>query len=199
MKGEGLIRAKRKGIDGGEKKPVFQSAWIEGFEGGKAREAGKTAGRRGFDARQRRGRLEEEDGAARWAPVVSDQRRGEAELGCWAAWKLGTVREEVGRKRECRPRGVRWADAGKGKKESGPLGKGEEEKEMGRGVLGQKGGGEGFGVFFKAFVFSKPFQTLNSNSFQTFKHYKLFQNFQTNFKAFKTSHNTLKHHAKLFQ
>jgi hypothetical protein len=38
----------------------------------------------------------------------------------------------------------------------------EEEKEVGHGVLGQKGGGEGFGVFFQ-------------NLFQTFSNLNTFK------------------------
>jgi hypothetical protein len=42
IKGEVLIRAKRKGIDGGEKKPMFQCTWIEGFEGGEGAGGGEN-------------------------------------------------------------------------------------------------------------------------------------------------------------
>jgi hypothetical protein len=53
----------------------------------------------------------------------------------------------------------------------------EGEKEVGRGVLGQKGGGEGFGVLFFSNLFKlKHFQ----NSFQ---------NFSNHFKTFKTPHH----------
>jgi hypothetical protein len=49
----------------------------------------------------------------------------------------------------------------------------EGEKEVGRGVLGQKGGGEGFGVFS---FFPKPFSNLfKFNHFQIF--FKTFKSF----------------------
>jgi hypothetical protein len=64
---------------------------------------------------QNRGEEEAARGKGRSCQVVSEQSRGEVELGYWAAWKLGTALEEVGQKRESRPRGVRWAGAGKRK------------------------------------------------------------------------------------
>jgi hypothetical protein len=77
--------------------------------------------------------------------VVSEQRRGEVELGCWAAWKLGTALEEVGQKREREQAtrgemGQRWKK--KMKKECGPVGKQKRGREGGgpRG-FGPKGRG----------------------------------------------------------
>jgi hypothetical protein len=55
-----------------------------------------------------------------------------------------------------------------------PVGKEEGEKEVGCGVLGQKGGGEGFGEFF-------------FNLFKSFSNFKLKHLFNfSNFKTFQT-------------
>jgi hypothetical protein len=73
---------------------------------------------------------------------------------------------------------------------AGPVGKEEGEKAVGCGVLGQKGGGEGFGEFFS--IFSNPFQTLNSNIFLTFQTLKLFKPYF--FQVFKLFERLLKLH-----
>jgi hypothetical protein len=73
----------------------------------------------------------------------------------------------------------------------------EREKEKrGRRAsrAGLRGEGERFGFFFKTFSsFQTPFKKINS--FQTSKHYKLFQNFESFKKLLKLHTNTHKHHA----
>jgi hypothetical protein len=65
----------------GKRSRCFNAPGLKGLRAGKAREVGKTAGRRSFDARQRRGRLEEEDGAARWGRAGGERERKEGKLG----------------------------------------------------------------------------------------------------------------------
>jgi hypothetical protein len=78
-------------------------------------------------------RLEVRDGPDSWGPVVNERREGRREVG----WH-----REMGRK-------GKQADGEKmGHGESLGRRKREGEKEVGCGVLGQKGGGEGFGEFF---------------------------------------------------
>jgi hypothetical protein len=140
---------------------VFHCAIKRRIKDGRAKETGKTGRRRRPVEMQRRRREVEGSGPDARARPVSERRRGKKK------WATGGV---LGRKRESRPRGVRWA-AG-----FGPKGR----------------GGLGFCLFIYFFfqTFFKPFQTHISNfEIELFsKHSKIFKIF---LKSFKISHKQI--------